>query len=53
MKIMDHNENKAFLPVFAIPTVTLLTSLFMFHLISFSAHLVVHVSSHFLQSTLD
>ena len=32
--------------------VTLSTSLFMFHLISFSPHFIVHVSSHFLQSTL-
>ena len=32
--------------------VTLSTSLFMFHLISFSPHFTVHVSSHFLQSTL-
>ena len=32
--------------------VTLLTSLFMFHLISFSLHFIVHVSSHFLESTL-
>ena len=32
--------------------VTLSTSLFMFHLISFSPHLTVHVSSHFLHSTL-
>ena len=32
--------------------VTLLTSLFMFHLISFSPHFIVHVSSHFHQSTL-
>ena len=28
------------------------TSLFMFHLISFSPHFIVHVPSHFLQSTL-
>ena len=33
-------------------SVTLLTSLFMFFLISFSTHFIVHVSSHFLQSTL-
>ena len=32
--------------------VTLLTSLFLFHLISFSPHFIVPVSSHFLQSTL-
>ena len=28
------------------------TSLFMFHLVSFSPHFIVHASSHFLQSTL-
>ena len=32
--------------------VTLSTSLFMFHLISFTPHLIIHVASHFLQSTL-
>ena len=32
--------------------VTLSTSLFMFHLISFSPYFIVHVSSYFLQSTL-
>ena len=32
--------------------VTLSISLFMFHLISFSPHFTVHVSSHFSQSTL-
>ena len=32
--------------------VTLSTLLFMFHLISFSPHFIVHVSSHFLESTL-
>ena len=32
--------------------VTLWTSLFMFHLVSFSPHFIVHVSSHFLHSTL-
>ena len=32
--------------------VTLSTSLFMFHLISFSPHFIVHVSSHFLESIL-
>ena len=31
--------------------VTLLTSLFLFHLISFSPHFIVHVSSHFLESS--
>ena len=31
---------------------TLWTSLFMFHVIFFSPHFIVHVSSHFLQSTL-
>ena len=32
--------------------VTLLTSLFIFHIISLSPHFIVHVSSHFLKSTL-
>ena len=32
--------------------ITLSTSLFMFHLISFSPYFIVHVSSHFLESTL-
>ena len=34
------------------PFVTLSTSLFIFHLISFSPHFIAHVSSHFLQSTI-
>ena len=37
---------------FHVLDVTLSTSLFMFHLISFSPYFIVHVSSYFLQSTL-